>query len=114
MELTNGQTILMIVAIACGTIITRFTPFLLFPENKEPPKVIVYLGRVLPPAMMGLLVIYCLRNVSLLQAPHALPELVSILVIVILHSWKRNVLLSIGAGTAVYMLFIQCILPQMA
>ncbi len=110
MALTSGQTMLMIIAIACGTIVTRFTPFFLFPENKEPPKVIVYLGRVLPPAMMGLLVIYCLRNVSLLQSPHALPELVSILILVVLHIWKRNVLLSIGAGTIVYMLFVQWIM----
>lgn len=109
MELTSIQTLLMIAAIACGTALTRFLPFLLFPEHKEPPPVISYLGRCLPPAMMGLLVVYCLRNVAVMSAPHGLPELISIAAIVVLHSWKRNVLLSIAGGTLLYMFLIQCI-----
>ena len=109
MVLTPTQTIIMIMAIALGTMTTRFTPFLLFPENKEPPKVITYLGQVLPPAMMGLLVVYCLKSVSIKTAPYGLPELIAILVILALHKWKSNVLLSIGGGTAVYMVLVQAV-----
>lgn len=99
----------MILAIALGTMITRFTPFLLFPEKKEPPKIILYLGKVLPPAMMGLLVVYCLKSISITSAPHGLPELIAIAVIVLLHKWKNNVLLSIGGGTLVYMVLVQAV-----
>ena len=74
MFLTPFQTILMILAIAAGTILTRFIPFVLFPEGKEVPAYISYLGTVLPPAMMGLLVVYCLKGVSLIKAPHGIPE----------------------------------------
>lgn len=109
--LNNVQVLMMIGAIALGTALTRFVPFLLFPENKKPPDLVAYLGRVLPPAMMGLLVIYCLKNVSVLDKPYGIPELAAILVIVFLHKWKRNVLLSIGGGTFVYMILIQAVLP---
>jgi len=109
MELTSMQTFIMILAIAFGAMCTRFAPFVLFPENKEPPKVISYLGRVLPPAMMGLLVVYCLKNVSVLEKPNGIPEMISIAVIALLHRWKRNVLLSIGSGTVLYMLLMQTI-----
>lgn len=109
MPLTPLQTFVMILAVALGTMVTRFTPFFLFPEKKELPGIIVYLGRMLPPAMMGLLVVYCLKGVSLVQAPNGLPELIAIAAIVLLHSWKRNVLLSIGAGTAIYMFLVQAV-----
>ena len=109
MFLTPAQTMIMILAVALGTMITRFTPFLLFPDSKEPPKTLLYLGSVLPPAMMGLLVVYCLRNVSLIRSPHGIPELIAIAVIVVLHKWKENVLLSIGTGTVVYMLLVQLV-----
>ena len=109
MQLTASQTIIMILAIALGTLITRFTPFLLFPEKKEPPKIILYLGKVLPPAMMGLLVVYCLKSVSITATPHGLPEIIAIAVIVLLHKWKNNVLLSIGGGTLVYMVLVQAV-----
>lgn len=109
MSLTPIQTLIIIFAVALGTMITRFVPFVLFPENKKPPKIISDLGRLLPPAMMGLLVIYCLRNVSLLAGARGVPELLAIIVIVILHLWKRNVLLSIGAGTLVYMVLVQVV-----
>lgn len=109
MQLTPMQTFLTILAITLGTMLTRFVPFLLFPETKEPPKVITYLGQALPPAMMGLLVIYCLKNVSLTSSPHGIPELLSILVVIILHKWRHNVLLSIGHGTALYMALVQLV-----
>lgn len=109
MQLTGFQTIIMIVSIAFGTMVTRFLPFLLFPENKKPPKIITYLGNVLPAAMMGLLVVYCLRNVSVIKNPHGIPELAAIVAIIILHKWKNNVLLSIVGGTALYMFLVQTI-----
>ena len=109
MLLTPAQTLIMILAVAFGTSITRFTPFWVFPENKKLPKSILYLGQMLPPAMMGLLVIYCLKNVSIMKAPHGLPELIAIAAIVILHKWKNNVLLSIAGGTAIYMFLVQVI-----
>lgn len=109
MGLTTAQTVVIILVVALGTQITRWLPFLLFPENKEPPKVVSYLGNVLPPAMMGLLVVYCLRNVNLLSGSHGLPEAIALAVIVVLHRWKRNVLLSIAGGTAAYMLLVQAV-----
>lgn len=107
MQLTPLQTFLTILAITLGTMLTRFVPFLLFPETKEPPKVITYLGQTLPPAMMGLLVIYCLKNVSLTSSPHGIPEMLSIFSVILLHKWRHNVLLSIGGGTALYMALVQ-------
>lgn len=109
MFLTPTQTLAMIFAVALGAVATRFIPFLLFPESKTPPKIITYLGRVLPPAMMGLLVVYCLKGVSIKAAPHGIPELIAILIIIVLHQWKRNVLLSIGGGTIAYMILVQLI-----
>lgn len=109
MVLTPLQTILIILVIALGTMITRFTPFVLFPESKELPPMITFLGKALPPAMMGLLVIYSLRNTSVLAYPYGIPEAISLIVITFLHLWKRNVLLSIGIGTIVYMILVQCI-----
>lgn len=110
MFMTPAQMMIMILAVALGTMLTRFLPFFLFPESKEPPEVILYLGKVLPPAMMGLLVVYCLKNVSVLKSPHAIPELIAIIVIVLLHRLKRNVLLSILGGTLVYMYLVQAVL----
>lgn len=107
MPLTPVEIIITIVAVALGAMATRFTPFVLFPEGRKPPEVVTYLGRVLPPVMMGLLVVYCLKSVSILASPHGLPELISIAFIVVIHLWRKNVLLSIGCGTALYMLLVQ-------
>ena len=109
MFLTPVQTLIMIGVIALGTMITRFTPFLLFPEKKEPPKVIMYLGSVLPCAMMGLLVVYCLKDVSLFSGSHGIPEALAIACIIVLHKWKHNTLLSICGGTLLYMILVQCV-----
>ncbi|WMJ85095.1 branched-chain amino acid transporter permease [Oscillospiraceae bacterium LTW-04] len=107
MLLTPLQTLVMIFAVALGAMITRFTPFLLFPETREQPKTVVYLGRALPSAMMGLLVVYCLKSVSFTRAPHGLPELIAVLVTATLHKWRGNALLSICLGTVVYMFLVQ-------
>ncbi|MCE5189244.1 MAG: branched-chain amino acid transporter permease [Eubacteriales bacterium] len=107
MPLTPAETIVTILAVALGAMVTRFLPFLVFPEHRQPPQVVSYLGRVLPPAMMGLLVVYCLKGVTITAKPHGLPELISIGVIILLHWWRSNVLLSIAGGTVVYMLLVQ-------
>ena len=109
MYLTPFQTIVMILAVAAGTQLTRWLPFWLFPEKKEPPPAVMYLGRVLPAAVMGLLVVYCLKNVTWTASPHGLPELLAIFAVVLLHRWKGNVLLSIAGGTALYMALVQLV-----
>ena len=107
MVLTPIQALCIILAVSAGTQLTRWLPFWLFPENREPPAVVTYLGRVLPAAMMGLLVVYCLKGVDWLSAPHGVPELLSVAAVALLHRWRGNVLLSIGGGTALYMLLVQ-------
>ena len=91
MYLTPFQTIVMILAVAAGTQLTRWLPFWLFPENKEPPPVVTYLGRVLPAAMMGLLVVYCLKGVTWTAPPHGIPELLAIFDVVLLHHNRDNI-----------------------
>jgi len=107
MQLTPVEIIFTILAVALGAIATRFPPFVLFPEGKQPPQIVSFLGSVLPPVMMGLLVVYCLKSVSIQASPHGLPELISIAFIALIHIWRKNVLLSIGCGTALYMFLIQ-------
>lgn len=107
MIMTPFQIVIMTLALAAGVVITRFVPFILFPENKEVPKTVQYLGSVLPPAVIGLLVVYCLRNVEFIQGnTHGLPEILAILCICGLHTWKRNSLLSIAGGTVIYMVLL--------
>lgn len=109
MYLTPVQTLIMIIAIALGTFLTRSIPFMLFPEGKEVPAYINYLGTVLPYAMIGLLVVYCLKEVTFIAMPFGLPEGISILCIIGLHHWKNNTLLSIAGGTIVYMILVQTV-----
>ena len=109
MPLTTVQILAIILAVSLGTQMTRWLPFWLFPEDREPPAVVTYLGKVLPPATMGLLVVYCLKGVTWLAAPHGAPELIAIAAVVLLHRWKGNVLLSIAGGTALYMLLVQAV-----
>jgi branched-subunit amino acid transport protein AzlD len=107
MTLTPAQTLITVAVLVLGTVITRTLPFFLFPPNKETPAFILYLGRVLPYAVMGLLVVFCLKGVTVTAAPYGLPELIAILCILALHLWKNNILLSIGGGTIIYMLLVQ-------
>ena len=109
MTLTTTQALVIAGAVTLGTIITRFLPFLLFPDNKPIPKVVEYLGRTLPAAMMGLLVVYSLRSTDLLGGSHGIPEAIAVAVTALLHLWRRNTLLSILAGTACYMLLVQLV-----
>lgn len=100
---------LIIVLMALTTFATRVLPFLIFPKGRKLPKVIEYLGVVLTPAVIGMLVVYCLKSTSLLQWPFGLPELIAVAAVVLLHVWKRNNLLSIGVGTVLYMILIQMV-----
>lgn len=101
--------IALIVVMTLVTMTTRFLPFLIFGEHRKTPELILYLGKVLPCAVMGMLVVYCLKDVDFLQAPFGLPELIGIVVVALLHLWKRNSLLSIGVGTVAYMLLVQLV-----
>ena len=98
---------LMIAVIALVTAVLRFLPFLIFGENRKTPPLVSYLGQVLPYAIMGMLVVYCLKGVSLTASPFGIPELLGCTAVTLLHIWKRNTLLSIGAGTVCYMLLVQ-------
>lgn len=109
MRLTTGQALITLAVTALATMITRFLPFILFPEGKKYPEIIDYLSKVLPPAMMGLLVINCLKNVSVFEGSRGIPEAAAILSVVIIHIWRRNVLLSIALGTALYMFLVQAV-----
>lgn len=105
--MTITQQIITIGMVIVGTMITRFVPFLVLPEGKPTPEYIQYLGKVLPAAVFGMLVIYCLKNVSLTAGSHGIPELISIAVVAGLHLFKRQMLLSIAGGTVCYMLLVQ-------
>lgn len=107
--MTLTQQIITILMVTIGTMLTRFLPFLLFPSGKPTPKYVQYLGSVLPAAVFGLLVIYCLKNVNVLTGSHGVPEFLSIALVVILHLWKRQMLLSIAGGTVCYMLLVQLV-----
>ena len=107
--MTITQQIITIALCVLGTMTTRFLPFFIFREDKETPAFIQYLGKYLPPAVFGMLVIYCLRNVSIFHGAHAIPELLAILTTVVLHLKKRQMLLSIAGGTICYMLLLHFI-----
>lgn len=104
--MTTLQSITTIIMVVLGTAITRFLPFLVFPENKKPPEIITYLGTVLPYAIIGMLVVYCLKD-AVFEEYHALPELISIFAVIVLHKLKKNTLLSIVGGTVLYMILVQ-------
>jgi branched-subunit amino acid transport protein AzlD len=105
--MTLGQSLLTIAIVSAGTMLTRFLPFLVFPQGKPIPKYISYLGKVLPSAVFGMLVVYCLKDVSVFSGTHGLPELIALTVVVVLHLWKRQTLLSIAGGTVCYMILVQ-------
>ncbi len=107
--MTVLQTSIMIGAVVLGTMITRFAPFLLFGRDKPAPKYVQYLGKVLPGAALGLLVIYCFKSVDVLSGWHGLPELIALAATVTVHLLKRNMLLSIASGTVVYMLLVNIV-----
>ena len=107
--MTMTQVFLTILTVSLATALTRFLLFIIFPAGKQTPKYIQYLSKVLPSAVFGLLVVYCLKNVSLFSGSHGLPEAIAIAVTVVLHLWKRQMLVSIAGGTLCYMLLVQLV-----
>ena len=107
--MTDTFAISTIAVCALVTAALRFLPFLIFGENRKTPPVITYLGRVLPFSIMGMLVVYCLKDMTFSAAPFGIPEIIGCATVAGLHIWKRNTLLSIGIGTMVYMLLVQFI-----
>ena len=105
--MTVAEQVVTILLAAAATMVTRFLPFVAFGGRRETPAIVNYLGRVLPGAIFAILVAYCLRDVDLAAAPHGAPELIAIAVVVALHLWRRNMLLSIAGGTIAYMLLVQ-------
>lgn len=106
--MTNLHSALLVAVVSAVTVLLRFAPFIIFGKRETPP-FILYLGRVLPFSVMGMLVIYCLRNISFAAVPYGIPELLCVGVVVLLHLWRRNTLLSIIGGTACYMLLVQLV-----
>lgn len=109
MTLPAGQTLVIIIMVALATLTTRILPFILFPDNRKGHPFVQYLGQVLPYAAIGLLVIYCLKNVSVAANPHGIPEAIAVVCIMALHLWRKNTLLSIAGGTAIYMILVQAV-----
>lgn len=104
-----SQQIITIAMCVLATMLSRFLPFIVFSDKRPTPKFVRYLGKALPAAVFGLLVVYCLKNVSILGGSHGLPELIAIVFTVALHLWKRQMLLSIAGGTVCYMLLVQLV-----
>ena len=100
---------LIVAVCAAVTALIRFLPFLIFPEGKEPPAVIARLTRLLPPAVIGMLVVYCLRGISFAGSPHGLPELIALAAVTASYLWKRNTILSVIIGTVIYMFLVQVV-----
>lgn len=109
MPVSVGRSLLIILLVAAATFSTRVVPFLVFPKGKEIPSIVRYLGKVLTPAVIGMLVVYCLKSVSVVRFPFGIPEFIAVFVTAALHVWKRNNLLSIGTGTVLYMFLIQVV-----
>ena len=99
----------LVAVCALVTMLTRFLPFLIFNEHRKTPEIVLYLGKVLPCAIMGMLVVYCLKDATFLSAPFGIPEFLGIAAVALLHIWKRNSLLSIGIGTVFYMVLVQLV-----
>ena len=109
MTMTPVQSWIFFGIIALCTLLTRALPFLLFPAGRKTPDYVLYLGRVLPYTIIGMLVVYCLKDVNFLAAPFGLPEILGVGLTALLHIWKKNTLLSVGAGTLFYMILVQVV-----
>ena len=105
----NMHGVLIVAVISLVTIGLRFLPFLIFNGKRSTPEFVTYLGRILPYAIVGMLVVYCLKGISITAAPYGLPEFIACVAVVLLHLWKRNTLISIVGGTVCYMLFVQVV-----
>lgn len=105
----NMHGVLIVAVISLVTIGLRFLPFLIFNGKRSTPEFVTYLGRILPYAIVGMLVVYCLKGISITAAPYGLPEFIACVAVVLLHLWKRNTLISIVGGTVCYMLLVQVV-----
>lgn len=105
--MTLTQQIITISLCAAGTMLTRFLPFIVFRADKPTPKYVRYIGNALPGAIFGMLVVYCLKDVTILGGNHGIPEAIAIVAVIALHLWRRNMLISIAGGTVCYMLLLQ-------
>ena len=101
--------VITVAIVVAGTLLTRFGAFLIFPPGKKTPDFVHYLGKALPAAVMGMLVVYTFKETVILSYPYGIPELIALLVTVGLHLWKRNILVSIGGGTIAYMILVQAV-----
>lgn len=109
MDNNTVHSLLIVAVMAVFTALTRFLPFLAFPEGRKRPKVITYLGTVLPYALIGMLVVYCFKSVSVFAYPYCIPELLAVVLVIVLHIWKRNTLISVFGGVIFYMVLVQCV-----
>ncbi|HCI59522.1 MAG TPA: branched-chain amino acid transporter AzlD [Ruminococcus sp.] len=109
MDNNTVHSLLIVAVMAVFTALTRFLPFLAFPEGRKRPKVITYLGTVLPYALIGMLVVYCFKSVSVFAYPYCIPELLAVVLVAALHIWKRNTLISVFGGVIFYMVLVQCV-----
>lgn len=109
MDNNTVHSLLIVAVMAVFTALTRFLPFLAFPEGRKRPKVITYLGTVLPYALIGMLVIYCFKSVSVFAYPYCIPELLAVALVAVLHIWKHNTLISVFGGVIFYMVLVQCV-----
>ena len=107
--MNNMHSVLLVAVTAAVTIAIRFLPFLIFGDRRKTPAFVQYLGKVLPYAIMGMLVVFCLKGISFANAPHGIPELAASLLVILLHVWKRSTLISIVGGTAFYMFLVQMV-----
>ena len=107
--MTSFEIVITIAIVVAGTLLTRFSAFLIFPPGKKTPDFVQYLGKALPAAVMGMLVVYTFKDTIVLSYPYGVPELIALLVTVGMHVWKRNMFMSIGAGTVAYMILVQAI-----
>lgn len=107
--MTSLEMIITVAIVVVGTLLTRFSAFLIFPTGKKAPDFVLYLGKALPASVMGMLVVYTFKETVVLSYPYGIPELIALIVTVGLHLWKRNMLVSIGVSTVVYMILIQAV-----
>ncbi|MDU0876508.1 MAG: branched-chain amino acid transporter permease [Veillonella sp.] len=107
--MTSFEIVITVAIVVAGTLLTRFAAFLIFPPGKKAPDFVLYLGKALPAAVMGMLVVYTFKDTIVLSYPYGVPELIALLVTVGMHVWKRNMFMSIGAGTVVYMILVQAV-----
>lgn len=107
--MTHTQMAATIIVVVCATLATRFLPYILFPEGRKVPAFVNYLGKVLGPAVFGLLVVYCFRNTPILTGNHGIPEVIALVVTVVLYIWRREMMIPMLGGTVCYMLLVQLV-----